>query len=144
MCYMHVYLLSCPFKSMFSNYVTKPRCCLTLLVLIVQLIDRNSMKNKNIARKIEFRETNFCDGINFNKFCRIQFRNLGPILRKQISRILVLLKNLLAQNSINKIILKQEKLMAYVIINISSNNPLKRLRHRCFPETFPKFSGQPF
>ena len=109
---MHVYLLSCSFKSMFSNYVTKPRCCLLLLVLIVQLIDRNSMKNKNIARKIEFRETNFCDGINFNKFCRIYFRNLGPILRKQIPRILVLLKNLLAQNSINKVILKQEKLMA--------------------------------
>ena len=101
-------------KACFHNYVIKPWCYFPFLVLIVQLFHRNSKIHKNITRKIEFRETNFHDRANFNNFFIFYFRNLGPKSRKQIPRIFVLLKLkfLPVKSSINKVILKQEKLKA--------------------------------
>ena len=40
----------------------------TFLVLIIQLLNRNSETRKNFGRKIESLERNFRDGTKFNKF----------------------------------------------------------------------------
>ena len=66
-------------------------------------------RHKNIGGKIEFRKINFRDETNFNNFVGIEFRNLGPKLRKQIPQIFFFPKVLPAKNSTNKAILKQER-----------------------------------
>ena len=93
-CYL-VYL-----KAWLYNFVTRP-CCFTFLVLIAQLLNRNSKIHKNIGRKIEFRKTNFREGANFNNFRRVQFRNLEPKSLKQIPRIFFHLESLPAKYSTN-------------------------------------------
>ena len=69
------------------NYVTKPRCYFIFLIHTAQLLDRNSKTHKSIGRKVEFRETNFRDGANFNNFRGIWFRNVDQKLPKQIPRL---------------------------------------------------------
>ena len=61
-CYL-VHLKACLY-----NYVTKTWCYFTFLVIIVQLLSRNSKIKNNIRRKIKFSEINFRGGASFNNF----------------------------------------------------------------------------
>ena len=51
--------------------MTKTRCYFNFLVLILQLLNRNSKIHKNIGKKTEFCKTNIRGGANFSNFLRI-------------------------------------------------------------------------
>ena len=50
--YLRAHLLSCTFKSMFTQLCDKTTVLFYFLVVILQLHDRNSKTNENIGRKI--------------------------------------------------------------------------------------------
>ena len=96
-------------------FSSKPCKVLVIFTYILSLVQLKASLY-NYVTKIEFRETNFRDGSNFNNF----WRNLISQFEAKIAKancIFFLLKFLPAKNSTNKGILKQEKLKAWSIVD---------------------------